>query len=163
MNTNIRIVEGDPFSAPSRAMMDALWEEIQRRYGFTAPNPMDSAAYTGEVGRFWVALDNGRAVGSIGLSALDMPPETAELDVMYVDPAHRKVGLAQALLATLEAHARSVGVRLIRLRAGEPQPEALRFYAAAGFRSIPPYGRWISDETARCFEKMLGLNSAPGH
>ena len=85
-------------------------------------------------------------------------PGIAELDVMYVVPQQRGTGLAQALLATLatlEEHARSAGVTRLRLRAGEPQPEALQVYAAAGFTPIPPVGRWVHDETARCLEKVL--------
>jgi GNAT superfamily N-acetyltransferase len=75
---------------------------------------------------------------------------------MYVAPDHRRAGVAQALLAALEEHARAAGVTVLRLRAGEPQPEALRFYRAAGFTPIGPFGRWVGDDTARCFEKSLG-------
>jgi putative acetyltransferase len=134
-------------------MSRALWTEIQQRYGFTADEPFDPAAFRGPVGAFWVAVDQGRPVGSVALSPLG--DNTAELDVMYVEPGHRRGGVAQALLAALEQHARAVGVSVIRLRAGEPQPEALRFYTAAGFRPIPPFGKWIGDDTARCFEKSL--------
>lgn len=135
-------------------MQDALWEEIQRRYGFTAPNSIDPTAFDGPRGAFWVASHDGRPVGSIALAPLEQPG-AAELDVMYIAPDHRGAGLARALLATLEVHALGTGVRVLRLRAGEPQPEALRFYVAAGFRPIPPFGRWIGDDTARCFEKVL--------
>lgn len=135
-------------------MSDALWAEIQQRYGFTAPNPMDPAAFTGPVGDFWVATQDGQPVGSIALAPLE--PPAAELDVMYVAPRHRRTGLAQALLSTLEEHARTAGIVVLRLRAGEPQPEALRFYTAAGFTPIPPFGRWVGDGTARCFEKRIG-------
>jgi putative acetyltransferase len=136
-------------------MAEALWREIQDRYGFTAANPFDPAAFTGPVGGFWLAVDDdtGSAVGSIALAPLS--GSAAELDVMYVTPQHRGSGVGRALLAALEEHARAAGVGVVRLRAGEPQPEALRFYVAAGFTPIPPFGRWIGDETARCFEKAL--------
>jgi putative acetyltransferase len=139
-------------------MASALWDEIQRRYGFTAEDPFDPAAFTGRVGAFWVAVDDGRPVGSIALSPLTDPEDdaAAELDVMYVVPEHRGAGVAQALLAALEEHARDVGVSVVRLRAGEPQPEAMRFYTAAGFTPTSPFGRWVGDDTARCFEKSLG-------
>ena len=152
--TCMQISEVDPLSSPARTMSEALWAEIQQRYGFVAPNPADHAAFVGPVGAFWVATDEDRPVGSIALSPMDSPG-IAELDVMYVAPEHRGTGLAQALLATLEEHARAVDVRVVRLRAGEPQPEALRFYAAAGFTPIPPFGRWVHDETARCLEKGM--------
>jgi putative acetyltransferase len=154
VHARIVISACDPFSRPARAMSDALWEEIQDRYQFTAPNPVDPAAFTGPVGGFWVATDGDRPVGSIALTPLD--PPAAELDVMYVAPDYRRAGVARALLASLEQHAREAGVTVVRLRAGEPQPEALRFYAAAGFVPIEPFGKWIGDDTARCFEKVLG-------
>jgi putative acetyltransferase len=153
MSTNIVITACDPHSSVARAMSDALWEEIQRRYGFAAADPFDPEAFTGPVGGFWVATHNDLPVGSIALTPLD--PHAAELDVMYVTPEHRGTGVAKALLAALEEHARVAGVVVLRLRAGEPQPEALRFYTAAGFTPIAPFGKWIGDDTARCFEKTL--------
>jgi GNAT superfamily N-acetyltransferase len=143
----------DAGSAEARAMSDALWAEIQRRYGFTAPNPFDPTDFDGPVGRFWVATVDGELVGSIAIAPRE--PRAAELDVMYVAPDHRRAGVAQTLLAALEEHARAAGITVLRLRAGEPQPEALRFYRAAGFSPIEPFGRWIGDDTARCFEKSL--------
>lgn len=150
----VEIVACDPSSPDARAMSDALWEEIQRRYGFTAPNPFEPGHFTGPVGGFWVAVNSeGKPVGSVAVTPLD--PPAAELDVMYVAPEHRRAGVARLLLAAVESHARSAGIGVLRLRAGEPQPEALRFYAAAGFVPIPPFGKWVGDDTARCFEKLL--------
>jgi putative acetyltransferase len=143
----------DPASTEARAMSEALWADIQRRYRFTAPNPFDPADFAGPLGGFWVATVDGNPVGSIAITPLD--PPAAELDVVYVAPDHRRAGVAQALLAALEEHARAAGVTVLRLRAGEPQPEALRFYRAAGFTPIEPFGRWVGDDTARCFEKSL--------
>jgi GNAT superfamily N-acetyltransferase len=153
MHTMIVVSSCDPASTPARAMSDALWDEIQSRYGFVAPNPFDPAAFAGPIGGFWVAMSKNDPVGSIALTPLD--PPAAELDIMYVAPEHRGAGVAQALLAALEVHARAAGVTVLRLRAGDPQPEALRFYSAAGFLPIEPFGRWIGDDTARCFEKVL--------
>ena len=134
-------------------MAAALWGEIQSRYGFVADDPFDPAAFTGPMGGFWVARDAAEAVGSIALIPLD--GTVTELDVMYVAPSHRGAGIAQDLLDALEDHARLAGVTEVRLRAGDPQPEALRFYAKAGFAPIPPFGRWVDDPTARCFVKFL--------
>lgn len=154
MAGTVTVSPADPASPPARALCAALWDELQGRYGFTAPNPFDAAAFAGPVGGFWVAADGGDPVGSIALTPLDGP--VAELDVMYVAPGYRGTGVAQALLFALEGHARAAGVDVLRLRAGEPQPEALRFYRRAGFRPIPAFGRWIGDDSARCFEKMIG-------
>ena len=152
MGGAVEIVACDPSSPDARAMSDALWEEIQRRYGFTAPNPFEPGHFTGPVGGFWVAVNSeGKPVGSVAVTPLD--PPAAELDVMYVAPENRRAGVARLLLAAVESHARGAGIGVLRLRAGEP--EALHFYAAAGFVPIPPFGKWVGDDTARCFEKLL--------
>jgi putative acetyltransferase len=136
-------------------MAAALWDEIQRRYGFTGLDPYDPDAFAGPVGGFWLATgpESDDPVGSIALTPLS--DGAAELDVMYVTTGCRGSGVAQGLLAVLERHARAAGITVVRLRAGEPQPEALRFYLAAGFSPIAPFGRWVGDDTARCFEKAL--------
>lgn len=41
MGGAVEIVACDPSSLDAPAMSDALWEEIQRRYGFTAPNSFE--------------------------------------------------------------------------------------------------------------------------
>jgi len=121
MGGAVEIVACDPSSPDARAMSDALWEEIQRRYRFTAPNPFEPGHFTGPVGGFWVAVNSeGKPVGSVAVTPLD--PPAAELDVMYVAPEHRRAGVARLLLAVVESHARSAGIGVLRLRAGEPQP-----------------------------------------
>ena len=153
MTPSFTVTACDPSSPPARAMAEALWGEIQQRYGFVAPDPFDPSDFSGPIGGFWLATAGGDAIGSIALTPLE--GGAAELDVMYVAPAHRGVGVAQALLAALLAHARAAGVAVARLRAGEPQPEALRFYTAAGFEPIEPFGKWVGDDSARCFELHL--------
>jgi putative acetyltransferase len=148
-----KIVRADPASEHARAMAGALWDEIQRRYGFTADDPYDPTAYTEPVGAFWLAMDDNRPVGSVALSGID--DHDAELDVMYVAPDSRRGGVARALLAALEEHARALAISRVLLRSGEPQPEAMRFYADEGFTPIPPFGKWVGDDTARCLAKSL--------
>lgn len=153
MPPQVTVTAVDPSSPPARAIAGALWEEIQQRYGFQAPDPFDPDAFAGPVGRFWVAIDAEEPVGSVAL--MPLVDGVGELDVMYVAPSHRRMGLAGRLLATLEDHARNVHLSAVRLRAGDPQPEAMAFYRAAGFTPIPPFGRWVGDDTARCLEKQL--------
>jgi putative acetyltransferase len=98
-------------------------------------------------------MDEGRPVGSVALSPID--DDDAELDVMYVAPDYRRRGVARMLLVALEEHARAAGISRVLLRCGDPQPEAMRFYADEGFTPIPPFGKWVGDDTARCLAKSL--------
>ncbi len=42
MKSEVIIAAQDPTTPPARAMLDALWDEIQRRYGFNASNGIRS-------------------------------------------------------------------------------------------------------------------------
>ena len=153
MSSKANIKKVDPGSPAARLMMDALWEEIQIRYDFESSNPFDPVSFSDNRAGFWVAFVNHEPSGSIAISPLT--EQEAELDIMYVSPSVRCTGIAHELLAVLEQHARENKFNIIKLRCGEPQPEALRFYEKEGFYPIPSFGRWVGDHTALCFEKKL--------
>jgi RimJ/RimL family protein N-acetyltransferase len=52
---------------------------------------------------------------------------------MWVDPEHRRLGLAQRALGALREWAADVGAERLRLHATEPNEAARRLYEAAGF------------------------------
>ena len=151
--STIAISAVDPTSEAAIAMSDALWTEIQVRYGFTAPNLFEPVWTLDKRGGFWVAFDRSVPVGSIAL--IPLAGNQAELDAVYVAPTYRRKGLAAALLKVLEAHARQTRTAELLLRVGEPQSEALAFYQANGFTETEPFGRWTTDPTAVCFKKWL--------
>ncbi|PJZ77579.1 GNAT family N-acetyltransferase [Leptospira neocaledonica] len=153
MNPKIQIKLHDPETNSAILMMDALWKEIQTRYGFEAPNPMKGEYFKGPKYAFWVAEIDNRPIGSIAITPWN--DSIAELDVMYVDPEFRGTGLASELVNGLELFAKENGFKSIRLRAGAPQPEALRFYEKHGYGRIDSFGKWASDETAWCYEKLI--------
>lgn len=153
MELEIIIRKEVPTSPAAKLMVDALWNEIQVRYGFNAPNPIDLHTFSTARAGFWLAWQDNQPVGSIAITALQS--NEAELDVMYVLPSCRGGGVAQQLLRTAEQHARVNGFTVLKLRAGAPQPEALRFYEKEGFRKIPAFGKWVFDETAICFAKEV--------
>lgn len=153
MMTKVSISPADPASPAANSIMAALWDEIQKRYGFEAPMPFSVAAFTGPRSQFWLAFINDQPVGSIAISPLS--DTEAELDMMYVAPSARGTGIAHELLMHLEAFAREKNFELIKLRTGTPQPEAIRFYDKEGFSPTPVYGKWMGDDTALCLEKKL--------
>lgn len=153
MKDKVRIRLADPSSPEAKRMMDSLWIEIQTRYGFQAPNPMQAEDFSGAKSGFWIAEAEGNPVGSVALVLWS--EKIAELDVMYVHPDFRRFGVASGLVRELEEFARKNGYERIRLRAGAPQPEAISFYENSGYERIESFGRWASDETAWCYEKIL--------
>lgn len=78
-----------------------------------------------------VARDgNGTA---LGCGAVVLHGDWGELKRMYVLPQARGTGVAQAILAVLEARAMRDGAGVMRLETGCLQPQALRFYERAGY------------------------------
>jgi GNAT superfamily N-acetyltransferase len=63
-----------------------------------------------------------------------------ELKRIYVEPAHRRRGLARRLLHALEESAARAGHRRMVLNTGGRQPEALALYARAGYTPVPGFG-----------------------
>jgi len=82
-------------------------------------------------------------------------PGWGELKRMFVRPALRGRGLARAILAHLEAHARAEGCGVLRLETGIRQQDAIGLYQSAGFRRIPPFPPYRDDPLSLFFEKRL--------
>jgi GNAT superfamily N-acetyltransferase len=142
-------------SVVSRPLTDALKSELLDQYAGVGgsggePPPAD---FEPPHGVFLVAAIDLRAVGCGGICRYDA--ETAELRRMYVAPEARGNGVGRALLAGLEAEARTLGYRALRLETGSRQHEAIGLYTSAGFTHIPRYGPYVDDPRSMCFEKEL--------
>jgi GNAT superfamily N-acetyltransferase len=75
-----------------------------------------------------VAVSGGRVVGFA--TARADGADALELDDLFVDPDHRRRGIAAALVHEIERRARSAGVSRIDVTANE---HALDFYRSVGF------------------------------
>ena len=85
----------------------------------------------------WTGLavtGDGAVAGHAALRALH---GTVELKRMYVDPAHRGLGVAGALLEAAHDAARARGHRTVLLQTGDRQPGAVRLYERAGYHRVP--------------------------
>ena len=102
---------------------------------------------------FLVARDGkGRAIGT---GAIALNGAWAELKRMWVIPAARRLGVSKVILAALEAHARSEGVRTLRLETGVENHAALDLYARAGFKRREPFGDYGPDPLSIFMEKDI--------
>lgn len=157
----------DPVAA---ALVDALKVEIDERYayameGMTAEElAADDAGYRAELapahvrppfGTFLVAWIDGRPVGCGAVKPLDRALGVGEVKRMYTAPEARRRGVSRAVLAGLEERAVALGYRSLQLETGTAQPEALALYAGAGWRRIPPFGRYKDEPDSVCFAKVL--------
>jgi putative acetyltransferase len=93
---------------------------------------------------------------AVGCGAVVLDTEAGELKRLFVSPAARGQGLAQRLLARLEAEAVGRGCQLLQLETGPYQPEALGLYARCGYERRGPFGGYADDPLSVFMEKRLG-------
>jgi DNA-binding MarR family transcriptional regulator/GNAT superfamily N-acetyltransferase len=81
----------------------------------------------------WVADQGGSAMGSVFVTPRPGHSDTAQLRMLYVEPAARGQGVGTRLVAEAVDFARVAGYRRIRLWTQSVLVSARRIYAAAGF------------------------------
>jgi GNAT superfamily N-acetyltransferase len=119
----------------------------QAEYSVTidVPNTIDrelndaalAKRYSPPTGALLLARIDLEIVGCAAIRQLD--PQICELCRMYVKPAHRRQGIARALLERLVAFARSTNYQTMRLDTPRFASAAHQLYADYGFVEIPPY------------------------
>jgi putative acetyltransferase len=132
-----------------------LDEELAQRYPVEKIHGLHPDEMVAFPGVFLLARHDGQVVGCGAVRPLD--GDLAELKRMYVVPAARRKGFARRLLEELEAVARELEVRVLRLETGIHQPESVALYEGAGYRRIAPYGEYIGNTYSLCYEKRLDL------
>lgn len=140
-------VDGPVFVDVRRATPDE-WEltrDIRLRSLAEDPNAFCSSlerarSYDAEVWRSrldqaetMLARVNGAVVGTV--TGKDDPHEAGgrEVVAMWVDPAHRRSGVARALLGDLVRRAREAGVASVALWVADDNEPAMRAYEKFGF------------------------------
>jgi len=121
------------------------WSEGLVREGVTGNLPTIS---------YLVAEVDGSVVGHATASVV---ADIAELQRIAVDPAHRRTGLASALLDAVVDLARDGGADRLLLEVREDNAGALAFYAARGFVEVDRRRRYYRDgATAVVLRRGLG-------
>jgi ribosomal protein S18 acetylase RimI-like enzyme len=89
-----------------------------------------------------LAEASGAAVGYIVLCqsfSLEFGGNDGFLDELFVDPAHRGLGIAQRLIDAFEAEARHRGLVAVHLEVDRDNEVAQRVYAARGYEKRDRY------------------------
>jgi putative acetyltransferase len=94
------------------------------------PTPATAAARRG--GRWWVIVDEGRVVASVGTGPLT-DAGTVELKRLYVTPSHRGRGVASALVRRVETHAAGLGATAVDLWSDTRFGDAHHLYDRRGY------------------------------
>ncbi|MBK3647102.1 bifunctional helix-turn-helix transcriptional regulator/GNAT family N-acetyltransferase [Streptomyces sp. MBT33] len=147
----VELVDG---AAPdARACLDADADDIDARFpeGFDKSDLVRPEEVSGAAGAFFVAYEEGRAVGCGALRTLE--PGVGEIKHVWVHPEARRLGLAGRILDALEGEAAARGHTVVRLDTHASLTEAQAMYRAAGYREIPAYLDHVY--ASHWFEKRL--------
>jgi DNA-binding MarR family transcriptional regulator/GNAT superfamily N-acetyltransferase len=152
-SVEVRVEAAD--SADARRCLDAYFSELAARFegGFDAAKDDSARAIdmAPPAGLFVVARLDGDAVGCGGLKRMDKTK--GEIKRVWTAPSARGVGVARRVIRTLEAAARDMGLRTLRLDTNRALTEAHALYRKEGFREIAPFND--NPYAHHWFEKQL--------
>lgn len=142
-------------TAAERAPLVELWERSVRathhflgEAGIVALRPFVAEALADEGIDWWVLVDEaGTLLGFTGLT-------DHTIEGLFLDPAHRGKGGGRRLVEF--AQERFPGT--LKVDVNEQNPEALKFYAALGFRIV---GRSPTDTAGRPYPLLHLERTAP--
>ena len=127
-----------PDSADARRCLHAYFGELKLRFegGFDAGKDKSGRAddLAPPSGLFVLARLDGEAIGCGGLKRMDKA--TGEIKRVWTAPPARGIGVARRVLRTLEAAARDMGLRTLRLDTNRALTEAHALYRKEGFREV---------------------------
>lgn len=151
--THLEFERVEPSHRFAAALIRELDDELAERYPVDKIHGLHPDEMLAFPGVFLLGRYEGQVVACGAVRPLDAG--VAELKRMYVKPSARRRGFARRLLAELEAVARALEVRVLRLETGIHQPESVALYERAGYRPIAPYGEYIGNTYSLCYEKLL--------
>jgi GNAT superfamily N-acetyltransferase len=137
----VSVTAEDPASDDARWCLSHYFAELAERFeehfdpGRTLP--ADAADLAPPAGAFLVARVGGEPAGCGALKT--HRPGVGEIMRMWVDRAHRGLGIGARILTALEEQAVALGHRSVRLYTNRSLDEAKAMYRSRGYEEIPRY------------------------
>jgi GNAT superfamily N-acetyltransferase len=132
-------------------LIEALSAHLKAQYGRDGKNSFGQWDASDPRAVFVLARRDGGAAGCGAIRPLDA--ETGEIKRMFAAPGFK--GAGSAVLAHLEAEARRLGYRTLKLETLIPNVGAVAFYGRHGYAACPAFGQYIGREECVCMEKRL--------
>src|SRR5215218_5519398 len=139
----VSIVDEDTASSDARWCLAHYFAELRDRleepFEPRRTLPADRASLTPPTGAFLLARIDGHPAGCGALKTL--APGVGEIMRMWVDPAHRGLGIGARVLHALEDRAAELGHRAVRLYTNRSLAEARTMYRTHGYVEIDRYNQ----------------------
>ena len=140
----------DDLSGPQiRALLE---EHLQNMHSLSPPesvHALDLEALRNPEISFWTVWSDRELLGCGALKQLD--PSHGEIKSMRTAAAHRRKGVARAVLVHILGQARSRNYTRVSLETGSQAAfdPARRLYESFGFRYCPPFDGYIDDPNSK--------------
>jgi GNAT superfamily N-acetyltransferase/DNA-binding MarR family transcriptional regulator len=153
----VSVAREHPASDDARWCLSHYFAELAERFaehfdpGRTLP--ADAADLVPPAGAFLIARVRGEPAGCGALKT--HRPGVGEIMRMWVDRAHRGLGIGARILDALEEQAAGLGHRTVRLYTNRSLSEAKAMYRSRGYEEIPRYNddpyanHWFEKRLAR--------------
>jgi len=149
----VSIAQEDPRQPEVVALIEALDDFSKSLYPATSNHLLDVAELAKPDVVFFVARQEGRAIGCGAVRLLDATH--GEIKRMYVPHEARGRGLGWVLLDTIEAEARKRGIRRLSLETGIHNLQAVHLYRRAGYTDCPPFADYKPDPLSLFMTKEI--------
>lgn len=132
----------DPDAPESQECQRAYFTELEDRVphahaqDFPLPDP-EADSYRPPQGQFLVAWSDEMPVACVALKRLDAT--TGEVKRLWVADVARGQGLSRRMMQVIEAEARTMGLRSLKLETNHVLAEALALYRATGWTDTDPF------------------------
>jgi putative acetyltransferase len=149
-------IRPDDLTGPEiRALLEEHLRDMHRISPPASVHALDLAALRQPDISFWTLWSGPELLGCAALMELD--PRHGEIKSMRTAPAHRRQGVAQALLRHLLAVAAARGYARLSLETGsQPAFEpARRLYKSFGFQPCPPFAGYAEDPNSVFLTRCL--------
>lgn len=150
------------YKDPTKAFILSILEDEFKHLNVTRPD-LDNISnfYQVEGGNFWLAINNGEIIGTIGLKNYQ---GKAYMKRMAVSKNYRGTGVAQDLLKVFIDHAQSNGFKEVYLSTSKNLVAANKFYEKEGFKRIESLPNEIPKQIAQInYMKLLRLIGSQLH
>ena len=145
----------DLTGAEIRALLGEHLDDMRRLSPPESVHALDLAALRRPEITFWTAWSRGELLGCGALK--ELAAGHGEVKSMRTAPAHRRKGVARAMLQHIMAEARRRSYTRLSLETGSMRAfePARRLYASFGFTYCAPFGEYVEDPNSVFLTRTL--------